>query len=201
MVDIQIGGERINATLPGVRTKAEAISAQERLRAECRARQNRAGATTPLKLGTALDRYVVEHLQPKTQRPGSLDTYIIYLGMVRDALGANTPVSTITNAQLADWRAELVGRVQPNTAKRYLTQCKAVLAFARRIGGGNEVPTFSPTVPSDERIRWLTEDEEATLLAACPGWLADLVTFYLNTGAREADAPGLNVAARAASFL
>ena len=191
VVDIQIGGERINQTLPGVRTKAEAIAAQERLRAEYRTRQSRTGAVTQMTLATAIDRYVAEHLQPKTQRPDSLNTYIIYLGVIRDAFGADTPVEAITSARLAGWWGELVGRVQPNTAKRYLTQCKSVLAFARRVGGGNEVPTFSPTVPSDERTRWLTDDEEATLLAACPGWLADLVTFYLDTGARKADALSL----------
>lgn len=191
VVDIQTGGERINQTLPSVRTKSEAVAAQERLRAEYRVRQSRTGAITQMALATAIDRYVVEHLQPKTKRPGTLDTYIIYLGMIRDAFGADTPVEAITNSRLAGWWGELVGRVQPNTAKRYLTQCKAVLAFAQRVGGGNEVPTFSPTVPSDERTRWLMDDEEATLLAACPGWLADLVTFYLDTGARKADALGL----------
>jgi hypothetical protein len=36
-------------------------------------------------LATAIDRYVAEHLQPKTKRPGTLNTYIIYLGMIRDA--------------------------------------------------------------------------------------------------------------------
>ena len=62
------------------------------------------------------------------------------------------------------------------------------MAFAREAGAGNEVPTFSPTVPDDSRLRWLTTDEEERLLAAAPPRLRDLLTFYIDTGARKTEA-------------
>ena len=35
--------------------------------------------------------------------------------------------------------------------------------------------------------RWLTENEERRLLLACPAWLADVVTFGLDTGCRRGE--------------
>lgn len=89
---------------------------------------------------------------------------------------------------MSEWWGVLVGRVKPNTTKRYPTQCEALLAFAREAGAGNEVLTFGPDVPDAGRVRWPTDDEEARLLAAAPKRLADLVVFHVETGARKADA-------------
>ena len=98
-------------------------------------------------LGTAIDRYLAEHLAPKTRRHGSLNTCIYYLGIIRSAFGADMLVEAITNSRLSDWWGELVGWVQPNTAKRYLVQCKAVLAFAQHVGGGMKFRHFPRRSP------------------------------------------------------
>lgn len=185
-VDIQVAGERVNERLPGVRTKAEARAAQERLRAEYQGRLTRGGAVTRMTLETAIRRYVEERLKPNTGGK-HLDTYIAYLGLIREAFGSDTLVETITDTRLSEWWRQLLERVQPNTAKRYLGQCKSLLAFARSIGAGGQAPTISPTIASDARVRWLTEDEETRLLAACPPWLADLAALYMDTGARKSE--------------
>ena len=39
----------------------------------------------------------------------------------------------------------------------------------------------------EERLRWLTEAEEAQLLAACPPWLQDLICVGLDTGLRRSN--------------
>jgi integrase len=38
---------------------------------------------------------------------------------------------------------------------------------------------------NNERYRWLTEDEETSLLAQCPEWLREIIVFALNTGLRQ----------------
>ena len=39
----------------------------------------------------------------------------------------------------------------------------------------------------EERLRWLTEAEEAQLLAACPPWLQDLISVGVDTGLRRSN--------------
>ena len=39
----------------------------------------------------------------------------------------------------------------------------------------------------EERLRWLTETEEAQLLAACPPWLQDLICVGVDTGLRRSN--------------
>jgi integrase len=60
--------------------------------------------------------------------------------------------------------------------------------------------------PDNAVERWLTEDEEARLLAASPPWLAELIVFALNTGTRQAEmltlrASEVNLARRTITLL
>ena len=182
--DFIVGGHRVNRTLPGVRTKREALLAEARLRSEYKGRLNRGGTLTTMTVETAIQRYVSERLKPKS-KPAALSSYLMYLRLVREHFGPAMPVENIGNPAVAEWWASLVVRVQPDTAKRHLTVLKALLGFAKEAGAGNEVPTLSPDVKDDTRVRWLTEQEEEALLAVSPAWLRDLATFYVETGARK----------------
>jgi integrase len=84
-------------------------------------------------------------------------------------------------------RGDGKGPVKANTAKRYLGQLKAVLAFAAEAGAGNTVPTFFPTVADDALVRWLTTEEKDALLAASPPLLQDMIVFVIETGARNGE--------------
>jgi integrase len=43
----------------------------------------------------------------------------------------------------------------------------------------------------EERIRWLTDDEEVELLGACLPWLRDIVNVGLDTGLRRSNLVGM----------
>ncbi|HWX48156.1 MAG TPA: site-specific integrase [Roseomonas sp.] len=199
VVDFLVGGHRVNHTLRGVASMREAKAAEARLKEEYRARLNSSGSIVKMTLETALQRYVAERLKPKVRNPSSLATYLTYLWMIRDFFGPGRDVQTINNAAVVDWWSALVGGsgnssrkpVKPNTAKRYLGQLKAVLAFAQEAGAGNTVPSFSPQVADDSRVRWLTDKEEDDLLGASPGWLRDFIVFSVETGARKQEALGV----------
>ena len=190
VVDFTVGGQRVNQTLHGARTKTEAKAAEAKLRAEYQARLSHAGSVSRMTVETAIQRYVAERLKPKSS-PASLEIYLVILSLIREHFGPTTPIETLTRAKVADWWGVTVARVKSTTAKRYLTQLKALLAFAREAGAGNDVPTFSPKVPDDSRVRWLHDDEEARLASASPQWLTDLVVFSVETGARKGDTLGL----------
>jgi integrase len=195
--DFIVAGQRVNQTIPGVRNLREAKAAEARMRAEAEARINASGNLVKMSLEVAMERYVAERLMPRS-KPAAVANYLIYLGMIRDYFGPSRPVSAINNAACAEWWGALLagrgggkGPVKANTAKRYLGQLKAVLAFAAEAGAGNTVPTFSPTVADDARVRWLTTEEEGALLAASPPWLQDMIVFVIETGARKGEMTGL----------
>ncbi len=49
----------------------------------------------------------------------------------------------------------------------------------------NPVSRVPKEKENNKRDRWLTEDEEKTLLGHCPKWLSEIVIFALNTGLRQ----------------
>lgn len=167
--------------------KRAAVLAEARLREEFKGRLTRAGSVTRMTVEAAIQRYMAERLKPKV-RPVALATY---LGIIREFFGPATPVENIGAARGTEWWGTLLERVKPNSARRYLTALKSLFNFARSAGAGNEVPTFNPKIGNDARVRWLRDEEEQALLAACPNWLRELVVFYLETGARKSEAPGL----------
>jgi hypothetical protein len=138
--DFIVAGQRVNQTIPGVRNLREAKAAEARMRAEVEARINASGNLVKMSLEVAIERYVAERLMPRS-KPAAVANYLIYLGMIRDYFGPSRPVSAINNAACAEWWGALLagrgggkGPVKANTAKRYLGQLKAVLAFAAEAG-------------------------------------------------------------------
>jgi len=189
--DFVVSGSRVNHTLHGARTKADAQAAEAVLKAEYKARLGRSGTVVRMTVETAIQRYLTERLKPKA-KVSTLERYLSCLGLLREYFGPATPIENITKARVREWWSHELGRgLALNSARRYLAQLKALLAFAREAGAGCEVPDFSPTIPDDARIRWLTQEEEVRLLAAAPSALRDLLTFYLDSGARKSEATGL----------
>ena len=184
--DIQVAGVRVNERLPGVRTKREAERAEHKLREAHLSALAPTTGNRRIMVELACQRYVTDRLKPLTGGR-HLPTYISYLALIRERFGADTYIDTITDARVSDWWGDLLQTRKPNTGKRYLTQLRALLSFAESTGAATTKITFNPSVRSDARERWLTQDEEQRLLLACPAWLAELVSMYLATGARKAE--------------
>jgi integrase len=83
----------------------------------------------------------------------------------------------------------LAASVSPGTFNRELALMKQAFTLAIRSGDGKGEPRQNGLngkrgAPKD---RWLTDDEEKRLLAACPGWLKKIVVFAVDTGCRRGE--------------
>lgn len=81
---------------------------------------------------------------------------------------------------------------KPATVNRYLALVRGVLRMARDEWQWlDAVPRIKLLPGEAERDRWLTHEEAARLIAACPLHLAALVRFALATGCRASEITGL----------
>jgi integrase len=79
---------------------------------------------------------------------------------------------------------------KPATINRQLTIMSSAYNVAIREWewlDNNPLKRVSSEKVNDARDRWLTYDEEAMLIAACPSWLREIVLFALNTGMRQGE--------------
>lgn len=73
------------------------------------------------------------------------------------------------------------------TLNRYLAALRACLRAAHDAKWTLRVPKFVEYGEPKERVRWLTADERARLLAACPDHWRGMVRLSLATGLRQAN--------------
>jgi integrase len=78
------------------------------------------------------------------------------------------------------------------TVNRYLATIRTILRKAEREWGWIErAPVLRMRVEPRRRVRWITQEEAARLLAALPAHLAPAAEFSLATGLRQANVLGL----------
>lgn len=106
----------------------------------------------------------------------------------RDGLGA-THADALTTEQLERYAARRrdVARLAPGTVNRELALVRASLRRAADDGIIQRVPRVRLLREPPGRLRWLSADEEARLLAACRPALRRLLTVAVNTGCRAGE--------------
>jgi integrase len=128
------------------------------------------------------------------------------LGHLKTVFGAETPLSEISADRISDYKARRLATTRKirDTEKhlsaaavnRPLTLLRHLLRLAQEEWGVLEhVPKIRTEKEPQGRLRWLTIDEAARLLAACRKSknkaLLDLVEFAMFTGVRRGEALGL----------
>jgi integrase len=161
--------------------------------------------------GQAAERY----LATKSRKRSLVDDKRI-IKHLKSVFGAETPLTEITASRISEYKAKRLGAVRTigadgDAVERRLSAAgvNRPLALLRHLlrlahdewGELDSVPRIRIEKEPEGRLRWLMQEEAATLLEACrrgrvskkrrnPN-LADLVEFALFTGVRRGEALGL----------
>lgn len=108
-------------------------------------------------------------------------------------LWGDYPLDRLGGKLIEDYLAERLEDVTFSSASKELGVLKAAYAKAIRWGWASSTPFtgIGLNQEGEERIRWLTDDEEAKLLEACVPWLREIVIVGLDTGLRRSNLVGL----------
>jgi integrase len=150
-----------------------------------------------MRFGEVLDRYLdtVMLTKRRDKRGGlrkTVSNEIYRLHRLETQFGRSTSVAHVAKwSSIAEFNHLLLRSLQPDSASRYLSLLRAVLNKAYEWGTLDHPPyvRLNPGQPMSNR--YLTDDEERRLLAACPDRIRDFVTFILDTGARKNEALNL----------
>lgn len=130
-----------------------------------------------------MDRFEREHLV----KLASQQICQVFVKRFRAFFGGRT-LAEITPRLIVDYKStRYAAGVQAASINRELSCLRKAFNLAKREWEWcreNPVSRVSLEKGANKRDRWLTEDEEARLLSACPSWLRDLVVFALHTGMR-----------------
>ncbi|HXF92462.1 MAG TPA: tyrosine-type recombinase/integrase [Nitrospiraceae bacterium] len=130
-----------------------------------------------------LDRFEQEHVS----KLASQRAYRGYLKHFRAFFGDRTLAEITPKLIVAYKTHRYADGVKPATINRELACLKKAFNLARREWEwcqDNPVSRVSMEKEANKRDRWLTQEEERRLLAACPAWLREIVVFALHTGMR-----------------
>jgi integrase len=189
-MEFQFRGERVRQST-GLTSKRAAQEYEAELKHQLKERYKSQGGRPSMNLAEANARYLTTVIKLKGNDKKANSRDVGYLNKFETAFGGDTLLEDITSADIDDYQADRLDDVKPGSVRRELNALRAVLNMARKAGRLAAVPVFPHLAVDDKRVRWLTEDEQEALLAGSPPWLADLLTFYLHTGARKGEALGL----------
>lgn len=135
---------------------------------------------------------VIKWLTEQDGHKRSIETDRYHLRWL-DAYLGNKTLGQIDKALLESIRDAKKAEGSSNaTANRVLSIVRAILNRAKdQWDWIDAVPVFRFLPEPKERIRWLTHEEAAALLAELPEHLAAMARFALATGLREANVTGL----------
>jgi len=95
----------------------------------------------------------------------------------------------IATVDMDKWRRELEDTMAPASVNLHLCLLRAILRNglrSKKLPAG-ALPEIDAVKTNNQRVRYLTEDEENRLVAALPAWLRSLVIVAIHTGMRRGE--------------
>lgn len=132
------------------------------------------------------DRYIAERSANKSESTVLRDGYT-FKQLAKTLSGLD--LTAITPSKVSEHKARRIKEgIKPATLAKELQLLKTALSTAIREWEWLSATPFNKVkieVPKNAVERWLTLEEEALLMAACPIWLGEIVSFALDTGMRR----------------
>ena len=190
-VEFQYLGQHVRRS-SGTTSKAAAKALEQKWRQEINDRV-KLGKAPSITLGEGAARYYETTLKPGG-KPVKLAKDLCYLKQINAAFGADRRLADITQAEVAQWRDELVTKrgLAPSSANRVYAVLRAIVNKARD-EWQVDAPTWSLRqlqIPGD-RVRYLSEAEERKLLLALPPHVRDFITIAMDSGGRKGELEAL----------
>ncbi len=185
-VDLSVAGQRIRRST-GTSVKAQAQQLHDQLKADLW-RQSKLGESPDKTWDDAVVRFIREKSDNRT-----IDNDKMMLSWSKPYLKGKR-LSEITTDVIEDLiEKRRVGNSSRTadtgcsnaTINRHMQVIRRVLNCAVAWGWITTTPRFRTLKESEGRLRWLTKDEEARLLAELPPHLSAMARFTLATGLRE----------------
>jgi integrase len=144
-------------------------------------RVSKLGERAPHTFAEAADRYLQEQARAGRRTLHEMRRYRRWLGQWFDALELEAIGPEVIEALV---ERRLADGALPATVNRLLAQLRGTLRAAYRWGWLSAVPAIPQLPESEGRVRYLTPDEAARLLAELPPHLRAMARFTLATGLR-----------------
>lgn len=177
-------GKRFKESLGARSTERQAWALLHRRITEARQGQVHLPRRACEKVGDVLGRYV-EHAGSIGRR--SVRSMRGKARVIGESWIAGEAAARLSTAQIERYvseRLESKRRPAPATVNRELELLRAAMRWAHRRGEVPQVPRVARLQQPPGRVRYLSDDEEVRLLAACSPRLRALVLLALHTGAR-----------------
>lgn len=147
-------------------------------------------AAAQMTIKEAVERYITTHLKTKKRRAKTAKADVFLLNALIERIGGeDVLLASLTTPVISEFKGKLIAEaLKPASVNKYLAALKAILRRAHREWGVlTTVPTITLLPLNNNRMRWLTPDEETRLLTACERTphLHDLVVFLIDTGAQK----------------
>lgn len=99
----------------------------------------------------------------------------------------NPRINEIDTDMVAEYAQVLLGHVKPSTVNRKLSNLHTLLKYAHDREWISRMPKMDWQKEDNERIRWLTKEEEINLLAALPQPYSAFCEILIHTGMRRGE--------------
>ena len=129
-----------------------------------------------------IEKYVQEHIPPRSMKP--------YLANIKafEKFFGDRPLKEITPGLVNDFRKRLKSEgAAVNTINHKIAVLKRMFSIAWKEWewfDRNPIAQVSMEPGANKRDRWLTEQEEDSILSHSEAWMKEIVTFALNMGMR-----------------
>jgi integrase len=116
--------------------------------------------------------------------------YKLHFNRLTEFFG-DIPISQLTPRLVSEYKQKRLGMGRrPATVNREMSTLSKALNIAKNEWEWireNPLSRVQKEREDNKRQRWLLEEEEKLLLAVCPDWLRDVVTFAIYTGMRQGE--------------